>query len=188
VRTAGLLVSAVLALDACASPTSGTPDAAAGADTAHCPQGPGREVPELPRLTLPCLTGPGDVEMSRLHGKPEVINMWASWCAPCREEMPTLQNAYERVGDRVEFVGVDVKDSRSSALSFLANHRIDYSQVFDSDGRLPLLLRLQGVPNTLFVDTSGAVVDRVIGRMDDQALVHGLALLGVDRREVRGMR
>jgi thiol-disulfide isomerase/thioredoxin len=118
--------------------------------------------------------------MSRLHGKPEIINMWASWCAPCREEMPMLERAHERLGNRVQFLGVDVKDSRSSALAFLTRHQIGYSQVFDTRGDLPLQLRLLGVPSTLFVNASGVVVDRVIGRLDDQSLAHGVALLGID--------
>jgi thiol-disulfide isomerase/thioredoxin len=179
-----LLAGAVLALGACSSSTgsdaTGATADATNADTAPCPRGPGRAVPDLPQLALPCLTGPGVVEMSRLHGKPEVINMWASWCAPCRDEMPMLESAHERVGDQVLFLGVDVKDSHSAALSFLAHHGVGYPQVFDADGGLPLRLRLQGVPNTLFVDASGAVVDRVTGRLDDQSLAHGLALLGLD--------
>jgi thiol-disulfide isomerase/thioredoxin len=117
------------------------------------------------------------VAISRLHGKPEIINIWASWCAPCREEMPMLERAHDRLGDRVQFLGVDVRDSRSAALSFLTKHEIGYAQVFDSDGDLPLRLRLQGVPNTLFVDASGNVVDRVIGRLDDQSLAAGISRL-----------
>ncbi|HET7070175.1 MAG TPA: TlpA disulfide reductase family protein [Nocardioides sp.] len=174
---AGSLVAAALTLGACSSspaPPDGVPTTA---DTAPCPRGQGREVSELPRLTLDCLTGPGTVAISRLHGKPEIINIWASWCAPCREEMPMLERAHHRLGDRVQFLGVDVKDSRSAAQSFLTKHGIGYAQVFDSHGDLPLRLRLQGVPNTLFVDASGNVVDRVIGRLDDQSLAEGISRL-----------
>lgn len=176
VRIATMLGFVVLVLGACSSST-GTAGGATAADTAPCPRGHGREIADLPRLSLPCLTAPGALDISRLHGTPEVINMWASWCGPCREEMPMLERAQERLGDRVQFVGVDVKDSRSSALSFLARQRIGYAQVFDADGQLPGRLRLYGVPNTLFVDASGTVVDRVVGRLDDQSLAEGLARL-----------
>jgi thiol-disulfide isomerase/thioredoxin len=128
-------------------------------------------------LDLGCLDGTGTVAISRLHGKPEIINIWASWCAPCREEMPMLQRAHERLGDGVQLLGVDVKDSRSAARSFLVRHGISYAQVFDPEGDLPLRLRLQGVPNTLFVNSDGTVVDRVIGRLDDQSLSEGISRL-----------
>lgn len=173
---AGLLVAVGLMLGACAT-SSSTPDRTPGADTEPCPGGPGREVADLPRLALDCLSGSGTVAISRLHGKPEVINIWASWCAPCREEMPMLQREHDRLGDRVQFLGVDVKDSRSAARSFLARHGITYAQAFDADGDLPLRLRLQGVPNTLFVDASGTVVDRVIGQLDDRSLAEGISRL-----------
>jgi len=177
VRIAMLLAGVVSVLGACTSPT-GAAGGAASADTAPCPRGHGREIADLPRLTLDCLTGPGVVQISRLHGKPEVINVWASWCGPCREEMPMLEREHDRLGGRVLFLGVDVKDSRSAARSFLARHGVSYPQVFDPDADLPLRLRLQGVPNTLFVDASGTVVDRVIGRLDEQSLAEGLSRLG----------
>lgn len=188
VRTALLLAGAVLAVGACSSSTDArdTTDGATGAHVAPCARAPGRDVAQLPRLTLPCLTGPGVVEMSHLYGKPEIINIWASWCGPCREEMPMLERAHQRLGDRIQFLGVDVKDSRSSALTFLARHHIGYAQVFDAHGDLPLRLHLLGVPNTLFVDASGAVVYRVIGRLDDPSLAHGLALM--DRDLTHAMR
>jgi DsbE subfamily thiol:disulfide oxidoreductase len=176
---AGSLVAVGLTVAACSTSAS-YPDRAAAPDTAPCPRGQGREVSDLPQLTLDCLTGPGAVEMSHLHGKPEIINVWASWCAPCREEMPMLERAHDRLGGRVQFLGVDVKDSRSAALAFLARHGVGYAQVFDGDGDFPLRLRLQGVPNTLFVDASGTVVDRVIGRLDDSSLAEGISRLGVD--------
>jgi DsbE subfamily thiol:disulfide oxidoreductase len=117
------------------------------------------------------------VDLSRVHGRPEVINIWASWCAPCRKEMPLLQHAHVHQGDGVLFLGVDVKDSRSHALAFLADNGVDYPQVFDPDGTFALGLRLQGVPNTLFVDGSGRVVDRVIGPVTETRLEQGLAAL-----------
>ena len=78
-----------------------------------------------------------------------------------------LQRAHERIGGKVLFLGVDVKDSRSHALTFLAQTGISYPQVSDPDGRFALDLRLLGVPNTLVVDGSGRVVDRVIGELHD---------------------
>jgi thiol-disulfide isomerase/thioredoxin len=173
-----LVTGLLFALGACSTSTAPPDGATAAADTAPCPRGHGREAPDLPRVSLACLTAPETVQMSRLHGKPEVINIWASWCAPCREEMPLLERAHEQWGDRVLFLGVAVKDSRAHALAFLAGHGISYPQVFDPDGQLPIRLGLRGVPNTLFVDASGVEVDRIVGRLDDKALAEAVARVG----------
>lgn len=176
-----VVVVALCALGGCSSSGESGGEAARtttpAPDTAACPTGPARGAADLPALSLDCLTSSGTVEMSALHGRPEVINIWASWCAPCREEMPLLQRAHAEQGDRVLFLGVDVKDSRSHALAFLADHAVTYPQVFDARADLALRLRLQGVPNTLFVDRSGRVVDRVIGPLTDARLEQDLAAL-----------
>jgi len=172
-----LVAGSLLGLDGCAASTPPASDATS-ADSAPCPRGSGRAAADLPHVSLECLTAPGTVEISDLRGKPEVINIWASWCAPCREEMPMLERAHERLGERVQFLGVDVKDSRAHATAFLAGHGISYPQVFDAHATLPLRLRLQGVPNTLFVDASGVVVDRVIGQLTEATLAKGVAALG----------
>jgi cytochrome c biogenesis protein CcmG/thiol:disulfide interchange protein DsbE len=178
---AAVVASSVLGVTACGSSNSPS-DRATGAvrDAAPCPPGVGDGQADLPRVSLSCLTAPGIVDMADLRGKPEVVNVWASWCAPCRQEMPMLERAHRKLDGRVIFLGVDVKDSRSQALAFLGREKISYPQVFDDDGQFPLELRLQGVPNTLFVDSSGAVVDRVIGRLDDEALAEGVRRLGLD--------
>lgn len=150
-------------------------------DSAPCPSADGRGIAGVPDVSLPCLTGTGSVTVSHLHGRPEIINIWASWCAPCRDELPMLEREHDELGDRVLFLGVDVRDSREHALAFLAAAGVSFPQVFDTAGLLPLRLGLRGVPNTLFVDGSGAVVARVIGRLDEKALANAVGDLGFDR-------
>ncbi|HET7173318.1 MAG TPA: redoxin family protein [Nocardioidaceae bacterium] len=149
-------------------------------DQAACPSGDGTPIVGIPILMLPCLTAAGpNVSVSSVHGRPEVINIWASWCGPCKQETPLLQRVHAAIGHRVLFLGVDVRDTRSRALAFLAYYGVSYAQVFDSGGRFPLSLHLAGVPNTLFVDAAGKVVYRRIGALDEQQLRIGLARAGV---------
>lgn len=182
-RVIGLVV-VLCAVNGCASSVASgggvTGTFRAVPDTASCPRGHGGGIADLPDAALACLTARGTVEMSHLYGKPEVINIWASWCAPCRQEMPLLQRAHVQQGGRILFLGVDVKDSRSHALAFLADNDVSYPQVFDAHGTFPLELRLRGVPNTLFIDRSGHVVDRVIGPLTDTRLQQALAALRPD--------
>lgn len=167
------------------SPTgsAGTPAGRRAADTAPCPHGSGPRISGFPAVTLDCLTGPGSVDLAVVHGQPEVINIWASWCGPCREETARLQRAYEQAGGRVLFLGVDVKDSTSAAVAFLANQHVTYPQASDPDARFPRLLRLPGVPNTLVVDGTGHVIYRRIGELSEAQLRQALARVGVSVKE-----
>lgn len=73
----------------------------------------------MPELTLPCLTSQGTVNLATLGGRPLLLNLWASWCDPCREEVPVLQSASLRYADRVTFVGVDTRDTPGPAAGLL---------------------------------------------------------------------
>ncbi len=129
---------------------------------------------------LPCLASPqNEVSAAAVHGRPEVINFWASWCAPCRREARLLEAANRAVGDRVLFLGVDSRDSRSAALRFLAASKVTYPQVFDEAGTFASRIGLQGIPDTLVVDASGRIVDRWFGELTAEHLRDGLSRIGV---------
>ncbi len=113
----GVLVAALLAGCATGQPSAQTREPAAGEAAPAAPacerlpeQAPAVGSDGLPALTLPCL-GPGpDVWLDRLTGRPTLVNLWATWCGPCREEMPLLQAAHGRHGEQIRFLGVDVQD------------------------------------------------------------------------------
>lgn len=114
----------------------------------------------LPELTLPCLAGGPDVEMSALRG-PMVLNLWQSFCGPCRREMPALQRFHERYGDQVAVLGIDYQDVRPQAALELAQETgARYPSVADPGGDLngrdgfPLI---RGLPYFVLVDTEGAI-------------------------------
>ena len=121
-------------------------------------------------MTLPCLTPGPAIDLAQLRGKPVLINLWASWCGPCRDEMPILQAAYEKFGDQVQFVGVDTKDSAEAAAGFLVSVGVTYPQLADVDAGLLASLRIPGIPVTVILDSDGAVVEQRIGVFEADSL------------------
>ncbi|GAB3326927.1 hypothetical protein GCM10027451_52300 [Geodermatophilus aquaeductus] len=179
-RPAAALLVAV-ALSGCAArppapaadtgaPPVAVPDAVAGCEALAADGATTGGADGLPALRLPCLTGGQEVALEDLGGRPVVVNLWASWCAPCREEMPLLQAAYERHGDRVGFLGVDTEDSRPAAVSLLTDLGVTYAQVVDEDKALMTALAVPGLPVTLAVAADGRVVDRQVGQVSAERL------------------
>lgn len=115
----------------------------------------------LPDLTLECLGGGRSVRLAGLRGKPMVINLWAQWCAPCREESPFIRELATKGGDKVFVLGVDYSDPRPElAIEFAGLVGWPQPQVVDPDRRLAPGLRIPGIPVTVFVDADGKVVGR----------------------------
>ncbi|MBD8870949.1 TlpA family protein disulfide reductase [Nocardioides donggukensis] len=136
--------------------------AKARADVAPCAAGPGEHVDGgLPAVTLPCLGGGEDVDVSTLRG-PMVVNLWAVWCGPCREELPIYQRFHERYGDRVAVLGIDYQDTQpAAALDLVRETGVTYPLLADPQSALSLkdpLPNIQGLPYLALVDEDGVVV------------------------------
>ena len=185
---AGAIVAAVLA-SACstdaseASPTPGEGTAAYGGDVDvaspqlaelrqragidDCPATGDAAAPRddgLPGLALPCLGGGRDVDLAQLRGTPLVVNFWATYCQPCREEMPLLQRLHERAGDQVRMLGVDFDDPHPAmALELAAATGVTFPLVADPQARLRSPLRITGLPVTLLVDADGRIAYTPVG-------------------------
>jgi len=91
-------------------------------------------------------------------GKPVVVNFWASWCGPCADEAPILQDAARRYGDRVTFVGVDVQDLDADAQAFVRKYGITYSNGSGNAGPISIQYGMRGVPETYFIAPDGRLV------------------------------
>jgi thiol-disulfide isomerase/thioredoxin len=144
-----------------------------------CPTGRGTPITGVRTTMLPCLSSPHrQVSAAAVHGQPQVINFWASWCKPCRREARLLEAAHRAAGDRVLFLGVDSRDTRSAALSFLASSNVTYPQVSDETGIFAARIGLQGIPDTLVVNASGHIVYRWFGELTRERLRDGLAGIG----------
>jgi thiol-disulfide isomerase/thioredoxin len=110
----------------------------------------------LPPLTLPCFTGGAPVALSSL-GKPAVINLWASWCPPCRTELPQLQAFADESGDRVQVLGVVTYDTWSKAAYAGQDFGVRFPAVFDPDRKLQRALGHNELPITVFVGADGSI-------------------------------
>ncbi|MGQ0843391.1 MAG: TlpA family protein disulfide reductase [Sporichthyaceae bacterium] len=131
----------------------------------------------LPSILLECL-GPGPaVDPATLRGRPTVVNLWASWCGPCRSEMPALRALSERFGDRVQFLGVNTKDDPTSAAEFLQFFDVAYPELRDTRGGLMARLRIPGLPVTVVTDRDGRVAYRKIGEFDQAELTRQIEQL-----------
>ncbi|MDX6582699.1 MAG: cytochrome c biosis protein CcmG, thiol:disulfide interchange protein DsbE [Solirubrobacterales bacterium] len=94
-------------------------------------------------------------QLEQLHGYPVVVNVWASWCGPCRLEFPDLQSVSAERGDEVAFVGVDAEDSDAAATDFLAELPLPYPSVTDPDNEIKDEYALRGYPATAFYNSDG---------------------------------
>ena len=114
--------------------------------------------------------------IDHLLGQVVVINVWGSWCGPCRAETPGLVRAANATADRgVQFVGIDTRDSLAGARAFVRNYDVPYPSVFDPSGKalLPFgsVIPSTAIPSSLVVDRDGNIAARVIGVVDEGTLI-----------------
>jgi cytochrome c biogenesis protein CcmG/thiol:disulfide interchange protein DsbE len=123
------------------------------------------KAPAAPRFTLRRLDGEGELDLASLRGRVVLLNFWASWCGPCKQEAGLLEQAWRRWRSRgVVFVGVDAQDFDTDARRFVRRHGITYANVHDGPGTTSARYGVSGFPETWFVDRSGKlVVEHVSG-------------------------
>jgi cytochrome c biogenesis protein CcmG, thiol:disulfide interchange protein DsbE len=131
----------------------------------------------MPSLELASFTGGAPVDLADLRG-PLVVNLWASWCGPCREEMPVLEEFSQAHQGRVEVLGVDYQDPQlEAAKELVAKTGVTYELLSDPDGELDRLApfpHLRGLPFLAFVDAEGQVVAYEFAVIDDVAELEAL--------------
>ena len=129
-------------------------------------------------FTLQQLDGAGTWSSSNAQGKVVVVNFFASWCLPCKEENPALVRVYERYrASDVVFVGVLYQDSRDSGLRYVRDNGVVWPTVSDDDGRVAFSYGVFGIPETFFVGSDGVIAGRHIGPIDETTLVRGIECL-----------
>ncbi|MCO7220297.1 TlpA disulfide reductase family protein [Klenkia sp. PcliD-1-E] len=177
-RRALLALAAVLLLAGCTSdnPDAAQPSADPGVqdvDTAlqSCPEQTGDTVEAadaLPPLSFDCIGG-GTLDLSRAPGVPTVVNVWGSWCGPCREELPLVQQLADEAGDRVQVLGVVASDTLTAADSFAADAGVTFPNGFDQQNDLLTEEGLRGAPYTFFVAADGTLAYTETGAVSSLA-------------------
>lgn len=111
------------------------------------------------------------VRLSDLRGQVVMVDFWASWCAPCRQESAALNRAYAAYEGRpVEFVGVNVWDTQNGAELFLVEFGVEYPTGVDADGDIALNYGVRGIPEKFFLDADGMIRHKYVGPMSDEVL------------------
>ncbi len=124
-----------------------------------------------PQFALPPVQGTRKISLRQFSGKVVVLNFWASWCGPCRQEAPHLQAVWQAYAARgVQFLGIDHQDKRAGASAFQREFRITYPSVYDPEGNLATKYGLVGIPSTFVIDGGGHILYRFLGKVDEPLL------------------
>ena len=135
-----------------------------------------QELPQLPKIMLEQLDGT-QIILSDLKGKPAVINLWASWCAPCRRELPLLMGSAATNPD-VMFIFASQQESREKVNAYLDDKGLILEHVLlDKKGRLADLFQSRALPTTLFFHSSGELSDAYLGELTQVSLFNALNAL-----------
>lgn len=193
------LVAAALVLGGCADDDGGAAPGAARvevdtpqlrelrqqAGVEPCRPGTGEPVEGgLPDVTLPCLGGGDEVPLASLRG-PMVVNLWASWCGPCRRELPILQRFHERHADRVPVLGIDWQDPQTeSALELVIETGVTYPLLADPQADVAAVdgMPVRGLPGLVLLAEDGTVAYRALREIESLDQLEGLVAehLGVE--------
>jgi cytochrome c biogenesis protein CcmG/thiol:disulfide interchange protein DsbE len=125
--------------------------------------------PHAPDFTLERLDADGELQLSSLQGKAVVLNVWASWCVPCKKEAPYLEQLWqERRARGLVVLGLDAKDFRADARKFAERYGLTFPLVYDGPGDTLDGLGVTGFPETFVLDREGRVVEAFAGSVDGE--------------------
>lgn len=120
-----------------------------------------------------------EIQLSDLRGKPVLLNFWATWCVPCKTEMPLLQQSYQKFGDKMAFFGVNQQETLNVILPYLKENGISFPILLDETGEVTRNYYIEGLPTTYFIDASGILRAFQIGPLTDDMIKNNLATIGI---------
>lgn len=138
--------------------------------------------PNFSLATLNSITGQKTLSLSDFKGKAIVLIFWASWCEPCQNEAPLLENAWKQrqaQGKPVVFLGINFEEATDAATGFLQHYDITYPTVLDTNGSAATKYRIVSLPDTFFINQQGIVTRKVTQQLTAQLLASGLQSIGV---------
>ncbi|MDR1930145.1 MAG: TlpA family protein disulfide reductase [Treponema sp.] len=125
-----------------------------------------RELKTLPDFEAP-LTGGGRVSLRDYRGRVVFLNIWATWCGPCRAEMPSMEFLYRRYKDRgLELLALNLQESRREVESFMRDNKLTFPAALDQDGSIGNRYGIRAIPTTFILDRQGRVVLRLAGSVN----------------------
>ena len=131
-----------------------------------------------PAFDLERLDGTGRLSLAQYAGKVVVLNFWASWCIPCKEENPALAAAYERYRTSdATLIGVVYQDSPGAAREYTERMGNTWPSVLDDGGRIAIAYGVFGIPEIFFIGPDGVIAGRHIGPIDELTLINGIEAL-----------
>ena len=131
-----------------------------------------------PEFEMESFNSAASISLADFEGQGVVLNFWASWCHPCREEMPALESAWQKYKDQgIVLVGVNSSDNEEQTLAFLEEYGVSYPNGSDLNSEVSQLYQIQGLPTTWFIAGDGSVAKIVFGPLDLEALDAAIALI-----------
>lgn len=138
------------------------------------------EKTKAPDFTVSDMDG-NSVKLSDLIGKPIVLNFWASWCPPCKSEMPEFNQVYKELGKEVTFMMVDLVDgqreTKKTGTEYITEQGFSFPVYFDTTGEAANTYGIMSIPTTIFIDKDGYIVTEGQGAMDEKTLRKGIDLI-----------
>jgi peroxiredoxin len=131
-----------------------------------------REKADILDFTVVLLDGK-TVRLSEYRGRAVFLNFWATWCPPCREEMPSMEKLYRRFHGRgLEFLALDIQESHRAVSDFMSKNKLTFPVGLDSSGRIGGNYGIQGIPTTFIIDRDGMIIAAAVGgrRWDTEAV------------------
>ncbi len=119
------------------------------------------------------------VSLSQYRGKIIVLNFWATWCVPCKDEMPLLEKVYQSSGDKLVVIGVNSQESKSDVQKFIDQYQITFPIALDASGELTRKFLVNGYPTTFLIDSNGVMRNLHIGELREDLLKGYISEMGV---------
>ncbi|MCL2244109.1 MAG: TlpA family protein disulfide reductase [Treponema sp.] len=135
--------------------------------------------PDAINFSLPMLNGETRT-LSSYKGKVVILNFWATWCPPCRAEMPSMEILYNRLQNQgLEILAVDIGETSSAVQQFLRSNNYTFPVFLDQSGRTGSLYGVEAIPTSFIIDRSGKIISRIVGSIqwDSQRVISGFEAL-----------
>ncbi|HEY7418670.1 MAG TPA: TlpA disulfide reductase family protein [Ktedonobacteraceae bacterium] len=140
----------------------------------------GHPAPDFSLAMLRSQSGKNTLSLADLKGRPVVLNFWASWCEPCKEEAPLLESTWKQMqgqGKDVVFLGIDYQEANNNGVHFLQSYNITYEAVSDTHGTVATQYGVASLPQTVFINRNSVVVNKVPGQLTPKLLASNLQMI-----------